>query len=181
MIRAARILTAVIAVLAVDLLAILITGATSPLLLGRAPTGAWGVATRATVLLGLLWLRYGTRRRGRPAPQLGVLVLVSLLLPTLVHFHVAGGRLNGDGLSYYAFVRSLNKDRDFDLTNEYTHYGMIGRGDLQVLTKTGLRRSIYSIGPAICWTPFFTLAEGVARIESWLGADAWRPSSVRTR
>ena len=151
--RIARITTALIVVAALDLCMILVTGATSPLVLGRIETGAWGVAMRAATLLGLMWLRYGSRRRGRPAPRVGVLLLLSLLLPTLVHFHVAGGRLNGDGLSYYVFVRSLNKDRDFDLTNEYTHYGMIGRGDLQVLTDTGLRRSIYSIGPAICWTP----------------------------
>ncbi len=170
--RAARITTALIVVVALDLFVILVTGTTSPLLLGRIETGALGVATRAALLLGLVWTRYGVRRRrGRPPPQVGVLVLLSLLLPTLVHFHVAGGRLNGDGLSYYVFVRSLNKDRDFDLTNEYTHYGMIERGDLQVLTRTGLRRSIYSIGPAICWTPFFVAGEGLARLESWLGGD----------
>ena len=169
--RIARITTALIVVAALDLFVILVTGTTSPLLLGRIETGAWGVAARAATLLGLIWLRYGLRRRRRPAPQVGVLVLLSLLLPTLVHFHVGGGRLNGDGLSYYVFVRSLNKDRDFDLTNEYTHYGMIDRGDLQVLTDTGLRRSIYSIGPAICWTPFFVAGEGLARLESWLGRD----------
>ena len=86
---------------------ILVTGATSPLLLGRIATGAWGVAVRASGLLVLVWLRYAMRGAGRRAPGVGVLVLVSLLLPTLVHFHVAGGRLNGDGLSYYVFVRSL--------------------------------------------------------------------------
>ena len=63
--RTARIATALIVLTALDLFVILVTGTTSPLLLGQVETGAWGVAARAATLLGLVWLRYGVRRRGR--------------------------------------------------------------------------------------------------------------------
>jgi multisubunit Na+/H+ antiporter MnhB subunit len=104
---------------------------------------------------------------GRRMPG-GRLCLLILLLPTLVHFQLLGARLNGDGQSYYVFLRSMLKGGDFDLVEEYTHYGMIGRWDLAIPTRTGLRRSIYSVGPAVVWTPFFLLGEGVARVEGVL-------------
>jgi hypothetical protein len=67
---------------------------------------------------------------------------------------------------YYPYVRSLWKDFDLDFTNEYEHYGLLERGDLRVLTKTGHRRSIFSIGPALVWSPFFLAGEAVARMQA---------------
>jgi len=99
----------------------------------------------------------------------GRAVLLLLLLPTLVHFHAAGGRISGDGVSYYVYVRSLAVDGDLDFTNEYTHYGLIAREDLAVPTRTGLRRSIFAVGPALVWIPFFAAGEAVARVASMLG------------
>ena len=42
---------------------------------------------------------------------------------------------------------------DLDFTNEYAHYGLLERGDLAMPTETGLRRSIFAIGPAVVWAP----------------------------
>jgi hypothetical protein len=165
----ARVCDVLLGLLGVDLLVLLVSGSRSllPPWVEVAPAGVlWRAVLIAAVALTRFRLLPGTRR-----PETGALVLGLLLLPTLVHFHVGGGRINGDGLSYYVFVRSLNEDRDFDLTNEYTHYGMIGRADLAQLTRTGLRRSIYSIGPAIVWTPFFQLGEVTARVAGTLGAE----------
>ena len=90
--------------------------------------------------------------------------------PFLPLFHASsGGRIGGDGVMYYVQLRSLLKDADIDLTNEYTHYELIDREDLRVTTKTGLRRSIFAIGPALAWAPFFVAGEGVARVERLLG------------
>jgi hypothetical protein len=94
-----------------------------------------------------------------------------MLLPTLVHFYAGGGRINGDGVSYYVYVRSLAKDADLDFTNEYTHYGLIAREDLAVPTRTGMRRSIFSVGPALVWLPFFAAGEAAARAASLFGAS----------
>jgi hypothetical protein len=111
------------------------------------------------LLCGLLF-----RDRGR-------LVLALVLLPTLLQFQYAGGRLKGDGVMYYVFVRSLVKDHDLDLTNEYAHYDLLRRGDIAEPTKTGLRRSIFAIGPAVCSAPFFLVGEAFARIQGALGGE----------
>jgi len=167
--RLRRTLTALIGLLAADLLAVLITGSRS-LLPTATPVGPKGFVIR-TVLLGCLILfRVGLEQRPSPLAW-GRLVLLLLLLPTLVQFQLAGGRINGDGVMYYVYVRSLLKDHDLDFTNEYTHYGLITRGDLSVPTKTGLRRSIFSIGPAVVWTPFFIVGEAAARVEALLGGS----------
>ena len=99
----------------------------------------------------------------------GRAVLLLMLLPTLVHFHAGGGRISGDGVSYYVYVRSLAKDADLDFTNEYTHYGLLAREDLAVPTRTGMRRSIFAVGPALVWIPFFAAGEAIARAASLLG------------
>lgn len=162
--RGAALANALLTLLGCDLLTILITGTRSPLQLG-ASVGTTGFVLRV-VLFGLLLL---ARFRMIPPPEKRMsgarTLLFVLLLGSLVQFQVLGSRLTGDGLSYYVFLRSLMKDRDFDLANEYAHYGMITRRDLAGKTTTGLRRSIYSIGPAVVWAPFFLLGEGLARAE----------------
>jgi hypothetical protein len=145
---------------AVDVLVLLVTGSASLVQGGVGPAGTLA----RLALLGVLILA-GWPWRPR-------LALWLLLLPTLAQFHLAGGRINGDGVMYYVQVRSLWKDFDLDFTNEYTHYELIQRPDLAVTTKTGLRRSIFAVGPAVVWTPFFALGEGVARAQRLLGLDA---------
>jgi Dolichyl-phosphate-mannose-protein mannosyltransferase len=155
-----------------DLLLVVITGGGSFFgALGGGTVGPWGFALRAAVvgLLGVLRFRILPSRWRRVNGYW--LALGLFLLPTLVHFQVAGGRINGDGLSYYVLTRSLWKDGDFDLVNEYEHFGMLSRGDLQVPTKTGLRRTIYSVGPAVVWGPFFGLGELIGRADRSLGGD----------
>jgi len=167
-----RLTGAALGVLTADLLLIVITGEHSLLLpFGLSPVGPFGFAVRAA-LAGLLFvLRFRSLVPRHERLSGGVLALSLLLLPTLVQFQIAGGRINGDGLSYYVFVHSLWKDGDFDLTNEYEHFGMLSRGDLQMPTKTGLRRTIYSVGPAVVWGPFFGLGELVGRADRALGGD----------
>ena len=159
--RGPAVLAALLALAALDLVVIVVTGATS-VLPGLSPVGAAGFALRAAAagaLLALLWK--GDRAR--------LALVLLLLLPLLVQFQVAGRRLSGDGVMYYVYVRSLVKDADVDFKNEYTHYELIDRGDLSVPTKTGLRRSIFAIGPGLVSIPFFLLGEAVARAESLTG------------
>jgi hypothetical protein len=165
-----RLATGVLVLCAADLLFILVTGERSLMALGS-PVGAVGFVTRAAVLGLAIVVRFHLLPPRDARMERGRLALLLLLLPTLVQFQLLGSRLNGDGISYYVFLRSLMKDRDFDLVNEYSHYGMIDRVDLAIPTKTGLRRSAYSVGPAIVWTPFFCVGEGVARLEGWMTGD----------
>jgi hypothetical protein len=129
--------------------------------------GALAAAIPAAIVAGAVAVRWPPPGR---APARGRAVLLLILLPTLVHFHAGGGRISGDGVSYYVYVRSLAKDADLDFANEYTHYGLIGRDDLAVPTRTGMRRSIFAVGPALVWMPFFAAGEAVARAASLLGA-----------
>jgi hypothetical protein len=158
-----------LAALTADLLVVVVTG--SATLLGPGPVGPVGFALRSGAIGALMVVRFRVleARSGRLGS--GWLVLLLLLLPALGQFHFAGGRINGDGLMYYPYVRSLWKDFDLDFTNEYTHFGLIQRGDLARPTKTGMRRSIFSIGPAVVWTPFFFLGEGVGRAHAALGGS----------
>ena len=158
--RIRRWLWAAFGLLAAELVFAIVSGAVSwwpPF--GR--VGLAGFTVRALLLAGLM-----AALRFRPLP------LWLLLLPALGQFHLAGGRIGGDGVMYYVQLRSLLKDADIDLTNEYTHYELIDREDLRVRTKTGLRRSIFAIGPALAWAPFFAMGEAVARVERAAGRDS---------
>ena len=144
--------------------------------------GAWlgsepPLGPAAFALCLALWaFLFAIRFRWLAEPELRVstaaLVLTLLLLPTLQQFQFAGGRINGDGVNYYVYTRSLAKDGDLDFTNEYTHYGLIDRGDIAVPTRTGLRRSIFAVGPGLLALPHFALGEAVARVQKSLGLDA---------
>lgn len=127
------------------------------------PFGRAGFVARLLLLGLLIVLRLSGAYR---------LLLLLLLLPTLFQFQFAGGRLGGDGVMYYVYVRSVMKDADFDFANEYAHYGLADRGDLSMLTSTGLRRSIFSIGPGLLAIPWFATGELVARAQASLGGDA---------
>lgn len=169
---ARRVAGALLALSLLDLALVVVTGGSSPLwVLGAPDVGAAGFALRAAAAALLFALRFRvfatpTERLGAPALGLGL-----IFFPLLVHFQVGGGRLSGDGLSYYVFVHSVWKDHDFDLADDYDHYGMLSRGDLAVPTSTGHRRTIYSVGPAVVWGPFFLAGEIVGRADSALGHD----------
>ncbi|MBN2371266.1 MAG: hypothetical protein JXO72_12350 [Vicinamibacteria bacterium] len=165
-------MSSLIVLLAFDLWIVIVTGSGSALHIGGRPVGPWSFAIRSLALGVLLILRFRAWAGTESRLTWGRLALCLFLLPALMQFQYAGGRINGDGMMYYVYVRSIWKDLDLDLTNEYAHYDLLKRGDLSVPTSTGLRRSIFSIGPAVVWTPFFFSGELVARAQAWLGGDA---------
>jgi hypothetical protein len=155
-----RILSGMIVVLAADLVAGLITGG----------PGLAGLLARVVLLGSVAVVRLGVLGPRTPE-RTAWLSLSLLLLPAAVQLHVAGGRINGDGVMYYVYTLSLMKDGDLDFTNEYAHYELVDRADLSMLTDTGRRRSIFAVGPGLAATPFFALGELVARGHRAAGAD----------
>jgi hypothetical protein len=143
-----------LAALAADVLRVLVGGPSSGV-------GAGGLALRL-LLLALLLVVLPVRRRA----------LWLLLLPALLHFHTVSGRLSGDGASYYAQLRSLARDGDIDLANEYQALGLLDRPELRVPTRTGLRRTVFSVGPALLGLPFFAVGDAVARLQGLQGRPA---------
>lgn len=102
-----------------------------------------------------------------------------LLVPTLAaQLRLAVPRIDSDAVEYYSQLRSLYFDRDLDLTNEFDHFGVLTRGDKAQPTQTGLRRSIYPIGPALLWMPFYAAGDLAARAQGRV-EDGYSPAHIR--
>jgi hypothetical protein len=87
-------------------------------------------------------------------------------------------RLDADAVEYYSHVRSLYFDHDLDFANEFAHFGILTRGDKTNLTPTGHRRTIFSIGPALLWLPFYAAGDLVAHARGDL-QDGYSPWHIR--
>lgn len=103
------------------------------------------------------------------AARARLLFWLALLVPALIQFASLSGRLAGDGASYYAQLRSLGRDGDIDLANEYAALGIAERPDLRVPTRTGLRRTVFPVGTALLLLPFFLAGEALARLHALAG------------
>jgi hypothetical protein len=93
----------------------------------------------------------------------GTLLFAALFAIGLAAQIQLGARLQSDGFYYYAYLRSLAFDRDFNFTNDYTLLGLQDHPQLFQPTRTKHAQSAASIGPAILWSPFFAAGHLVAR------------------
>lgn len=101
------------------------------------------------------------------------LLLLHSALVAVAFFSFGGYRnepakIESDGKYYYQFLVSLWFDGDLDFANNYRqakktfmarevdHYGFTDQ-----LTATGRPTNLFTIGPAIHWSPFFAAAYGV--------------------
>jgi len=104
-----------------------------------------------------------------------VLVLGYLLL-TAAYVHMGylrdpASRIKPvDSVYYYAYLRSALFDRDLDFTNELAR---LYPSSKKQMTDGGLPPNPFSIGPAICWAPFFALAHVLTLLAQLLGAQ-WK-------
>ncbi len=115
------------------------------------------------------------------SPSLRRALLLALLLglPALVvQQALPVPRLEADSAEYFALLRSLYCDRDVDLANEYQHYGWLERWDKRQPTVTGHRRTIFSVGPALSWLPFYAAGDTLARAAGQV-EDGFSPWHVR--
>jgi hypothetical protein len=106
------------------------------------------------------WLSW--RIAGHPVRQLTLFFLLSLpLINPYVH---------GDGVGYYAYVRApliqhnLRFEEDWRHANEYFAQARV-RPDGQLLpnqyTQTGYVGNLFTVGPAILWSPFLLSTHAV--------------------
>jgi hypothetical protein len=79
-----------------------------------------------------------------------------VLLPkrTPQTFRGEGLIIRGDGLGYYAWLRSLLIDGDWSFDNEFDEHNPLGEGVLprEWRTERGLRFNLWSVGPACVWS-----------------------------
>jgi hypothetical protein len=90
----------------------------------------------------------------------GILCVGYVFLTVLFYFFGylgnPGQRIKGiDSVYYYIYLPSLYFDSDLDFTNELARLYSPG---LEQLSDNGLPKNVFSIGPAIFWSPFFLLA-----------------------
>jgi hypothetical protein len=143
MTRSRAVLAALLAVLGLDLLVVIVTGSSS-ILPGLSPVGAAGFVARAAAAAVLLVFTWRGDRAAGARPRAAA--------AALIEFQLIGRaqRRRGHVLRY---TRSLVKDGDVDFTNEYTHYELIGRGDLGHAHDDRPAPPIFSIGPGLVSVP----------------------------
>ncbi len=108
-----------------------------------------------------------------------LLLALALAAPALcVQLWLPVPRLTSDAVEYYSHLRSLYFDHDLDFANEFEHFGILTRGDKLVKTATGHRRTIFSVGPALLWMPFYAAGDLVARVQGEV-EDGYSPSHIR--
>lgn len=75
---------------------------------------------------------------------------------------------HGDGLYYYAYLRSIVFDHDVELNNDYRLLGdQFGHG---IHPLTGRAKNVFPIGPAIAWLPLVPFAHAGQALAEALGA-----------
>lgn len=98
-----------------------------------------------------------------------LLFFLFCLIIFLVHYYVSGQAVYGDGIGYYAHMRSWVVDGDWDYTNEYKHIynhennnsltpASVDQVQIVATTANGQAENHYSPGVAILLLPFYMLA-----------------------
>jgi hypothetical protein len=97
-------------------------------------------------------------------------VVTLLLVNPLVH---------GDGVGYYAYLRAplIQHNLRFEEDWRHANLGFVesrlnSENQLHAdqYTSTGYISNLFTIGPAILWTPFFLLAHVTVLVADWFGA-----------
>jgi hypothetical protein len=117
------------------------------------------------------WLGFGPG-------EAAILALALLLPPLAVQLALPVPRLDADAVEYFSHVRSLYFDHDLDFANEFEHFGILSRYDKIRPTVTGHRRTIFSVGPALAWLPFYAAGDLVARASGRV-EEGYSPSHIR--
>jgi hypothetical protein len=87
--------------------------------------------------------------------------------------------VRGDGVGYYAYLRSALIDHDLRFENDYlaanesfvsAHIDAQGRLLPRLYTKTGYVENHFSVGPAILWAPVMLAVHGTVLLADHFGA-----------
>ncbi len=98
------------------------------------------------------------------------LALLLIFVVCVAALVLGGGRVASDGYNYYAYVRSAVIDGDLDFHNDFQHYGKAFWDTYKPRdTATGHYLNVFSIGPALLWSPFYLVAHAGVLISNALG------------
>ena len=91
---------------------------------------------------------------------IGIMFSLAYVMAMTLFPRAHGRVIDGDGIQYYAYVRSMVFDADFNFVNDYQLlYGSEDGGVWTTTrTSTGHAINLMSIGPALLWLPAFLMA-----------------------
>ena len=118
-------------------------------------------------------LEHFERRPYTVIVAIGILFSVAYLM-AMTQFPRDHGRIiDGDGIQYYAYVRSMVFDADFNFFNDYQLLYGNDDGGVWTTTRTSTDHAInlMSIGPALLWLPAFLLAYATSWSINLFGAQ----------
>jgi hypothetical protein len=101
-----------------------------------------------------------------------------LLLLFLLTLPLVNPWVRGDGVGYFAYVRSALIDHDLRFENDYlsanesflmAHVDAQGRLLPQMYTRTGYVQNHFSVGPAILWAPAMVFVHGAVLLADQFG------------
>lgn len=79
--------------------------------------------------------------------------------------------LSSDGSNYFSYLRSVVFDRDLDFHNEFSHFNKAFWATYKPkATITGHLTNVFSVGPAILWSPFYLAAHLFVLAANFSGA-----------
>ena len=113
------------------------------------------------------------RYPGRTIIGIGVTFAIAYVIAMTVFPRVHGRIIDGDGIQYYAYLRSLVFDHDVNFINDYQFlYGPEDGTNVWTSTRTttGHAVNLMSIGPALLWLPIYLLICGVVVVSRVFGA-----------
>lgn len=81
----------------------------------------------------------------------------------------------GDGVSYYAWLRSAIFDHDVQFANEFSLYNTTHSAVATTVLPNGMTPNVFSIGPAVLWAPVYTIVLYLLKIffsqKVWTGYE----------
>jgi hypothetical protein len=108
--------------------------------------------------------------------RLHLFILTFLFVATLP---LINPLVHGDGVGYYAYLRAplIQHNLRFEEDWRHANLGFVEsrlNSENQLhpdqYASTGYIGNLFTVGPAILWTPFFLLAHGTVLVANWFGA-----------
>ena len=89
--------------------------------------------------------------------------IVAFWIVSVPVWHEVGGRVSGEGMAYYVYLRSAVFDGDLDFSNEYEAYNLddVDPRLVNNPTPTGVPRNVHAVGPAVVWVPFLAIGQAL--------------------
>ncbi len=88
--------------------------------------------------------------------------------------------VHGDGVGYYAYLRAPLIQHNLRFEEDWRHANLgftesrldsTDQLNADQYTSTGYVNNLFTVGPAILWSPFFLLAHVTVHIADWFGAN----------